>query len=112
MKLAEMLDERYRIVLVGLDKKQIKSLPHNVLGLERTNSPYELAGIYTAANVFLNLTYEDNYPTVNLESQACGTPCITYRTGGSVESVPESNIVEQGDLAAIKKLLEENGFEK
>ena len=66
----------------------------------------ELAEIYTAADVFLNLTYEDNYPTVNLESQACGTPCITYRTGGSVESVPTENVVEQGDLESIKKLIE------
>ena len=56
--------------------------------ISRTNSAVELAEIYTAADVFLNLTYEDNYPTVNLEAQACGTPVITYDTGGSVESVP------------------------
>ena len=54
---------------------------------------------------FLNLTYEDNYPTVNLEAQACGTPCITYRTGGSVESVPEENIVDAGDISTIKSML-------
>jgi len=60
-----------------------------------------LAAIYTAADAFLNLTYQDNYPTVNLEAQACGTPCLTYRTGGSVESVPAENIVEQGDLLGV-----------
>ena len=104
--LSELLDERYVIVLVGLSEKQIKKLPKNVIGIARTNSAKELAEIYSAADVFLNLTYEDNYPTVNLEAQACGTPCITYRTGGSVESVPENNIVEQGDLFAIKDILE------
>jgi len=55
--------------------------------------------------VFVNLTYEDNYPTVNLEAQACGTPVITYRTGGSVESVPAENVVEQGDLEGLVEML-------
>ncbi|MBQ6979034.1 MAG: glycosyltransferase [Clostridia bacterium] len=105
IKLAAMLDDKYKIVLVGLNKKQIKSMPKNILGIERTNNPEELAAIYTAADVFLNLTYEDNYPTVNLEAQACGTQCITYRTGGSVESVPAENVVEQGDLKSIVTLL-------
>ena len=83
----------------------MKKLPKKILGLEKTHSAKELAEIYTAADVFVNLTYEDNYPTVNLEAQACGTPCITYRTGGSVESVPKENVVEKGDLIAIKEIL-------
>ena len=53
----------------------------------RTNSPQELAAIYTAADVFANPTYEDNYPTVNLEAQACGTRVVTYDTGGSRETI-------------------------
>lgn len=101
LKLSTMLDERYLIVLVGLKPKQMKKLPKNILGIARTNSPRELAEIYTAADVFLNLTYEDNYPTTNLEAQACGTPCITYRTGGSVESVLAENVMEPGDVFAI-----------
>ena len=46
--------------------------------------------------MLFNPTYEDNYPTVNLEAQACGTPVVTYKTGGSIESVPEENVIEQG----------------
>ena len=107
IKLSEMLDGRYVIVLVGLNEKQMNNLPDNVIGIARTDSVEELAGIYTAADVFLNLTYEDNYPTVNLESQACGTPCVTYRTGGSVESVPNENVVDQGDLTGIVKRISE-----
>ena len=79
--------------------------PANIIKISRTNSAVELAEIYTAADVFLNLTYEDNYPTVNLEAQACGTPVITYDTGGSVESVPEENVVECGDVNEVKTLL-------
>lgn len=87
IKLAGMLDDKYTIVLVGLADKQLKALPKNCVGIKRTNSPQELAAIYTAADVFFNPTYEDNYPTVNLEAQACGTPVITYDTGGAKETI-------------------------
>lgn len=107
IKLEKMLSDRYSIVLVGVDKKQKKVLSNRFITIEKTNSAKELAEIYTAADVFLNLTYEDNYPTVNLEAQACGTPCITYRTGGSVESVSPEFVVEQGDLDALILKLQE-----
>ena len=110
-KLAEMLDDRHVIVLVGLSEKQIKELPKNIKGIQRTNSPQELAAIYTAADVFVNPTYEDNYPTVNLEAQACGTKVITYDTGGCRETIKDNNsciIVDTGKiidvLSYIKRL--------
>ncbi len=109
LKLAEMVDEDYAIVLVGLSEKQMQDLPKNVIGITRTNSTKELAQIYTTADVFLNLTYEDNYPTVNLEAQACGTPVITYRTGGSVESVSPENVVDKGDLPAVFRKIQLSG---
>ena len=98
VKLQQIIDDRFRIVLVGLNDKQIKSLPKKIIGIKRTNSVEELVKIYSAADVFLNLTYEDNYPTVNLEAIACGTPCITYNTGGSPESVPKENVIEVGNI--------------
>lgn len=101
IKLAGMLDERYVIVLVGVKEKDIPSLPRNVIGLTKTNNQKELAGIYSTADLFLNLTHQDNYPTVNLEAQACGTPLVTYRVGGSPESVPEENVVNEGDFNGL-----------
>lgn len=86
IKLSKMLDDQYVIVLVGLNENQIKKLPQNIIGITRTNNPRELAEIYTAADFFFNPTYEDNYPTVNLEAQACGTVVITYDTGGAKET--------------------------
>ena len=110
-KLAQMLDDKYAIVLVGLSEEQIKDLPENIKGIQRTNSPQELAAIYTAADVFVNPTYEDNYPTVNLEAQACGTKVITYDTGGCRETIKDNNsciIVDTGKiidvLSYIKRL--------
>lgn len=86
LKLSKLLDEKYKIVLIGLKKKQIEKLPNNILGIERTENIQELVAWYSAADVFVNPTYEDNYPTTNLEAIACGTPVITYDTGGSGES--------------------------
>ncbi len=94
LELAKQIDDGYRIVLVGVNDEQLKILPSNIIGIKRTNSATELAEIYTAADVLFNPTYEDNYPTVNLEAQACGTPVITYPTGGSVESVPKDNVAQ------------------
>ena len=105
IELRKQLDRRYEIVLVGVSEEDKNILPNGVLGITRTNSVKELAEIYTAADIFLNLTYEDNYPTVNLEAQACGTPVITYRTGGSVESVPEEQVANQGDLKSVVELI-------
>jgi len=110
IRLSTMLDEGYKIVMVGVTEEQKAALPSNVLGITRTNSMQELAEIYTAADRFINLTYEDNYPTVNFEAQACGTPVITYRTGGSPETLdPDSGIVvEKGDVEAVARVLRES----
>ena len=94
IELSKKVDNNYIIVLVGLSEKQIKYLPPNVVGIKRTESIEELANIYTNAAVFINFTHEDNFPTTNLEALACGTPVITYNTGGSPESINyESGIV-------------------
>ena len=94
IRLADELDsERYAIVLVGLSEKQIKQLPAGVVGIQRTDSREQLAAIYTAANVFFNPTMEDNYPTVNLEAEACGTPVVTYDTGGCRETIRKKDSI-------------------
>lgn len=85
IEISKRLDENYKIVLVGLNKKQISELPNCIIGITRTENQQELAGLYSTADIFYNPTYEDNYPTVNLEAIACGTPVITYNTGGSPE---------------------------
>ena len=95
-----MLPEEYCIVMVGLNAEQKKNLPGNIIGIERTQDVSELASLYSCADVFVNLTYEDNFPTTNLEAMACGTPVITYNTGGSPESLDDATgiVVEKGNL--------------
>lgn len=95
----ELDSSKYAIVLVGLDQHQLKNLPEGVIGLSRTESQQELVEIYSAADVFFNPTLEDNYPTVNLEAEACGTPVITFDTGGCRETVTmaKSKVVDPND---------------
>lgn len=78
-------------------------MPRNIVGIPRTEHIRQLAELYSTADVFINPTWQDNYPTVNMEAIACGTPVVTYRTGGSVEAVTEDTgrIVEQGDCRGL-----------
>ena len=92
VRLANELDsERFAIVVVGLSRKKLRMLPKMIIGLERTRSQQELAEVYTAADVFFNPTREDNYPTVNLEAEACGTSVLTFNTGGCCETISLKN---------------------
>lgn len=103
-KLRDLLDkETYEIILVGLSANQVKVLPEGIDGIEHTESVQELANLYSSASVFVNPTYADTFPTVNLEALACGTPVVTYRTGGSPEAINEKTglVVKQGDVNGL-----------
>lgn len=109
VKMSEMLNEDEVIVMVGVTEKQQEELPKGVVGIRRTENVRQLAELYSAATAFVNPTWQDNYPTVNLEAIACGTPVVTYRTGGSVEAVTEETgyVVEQGDVEGLLKAVRE-----
>jgi glycosyltransferase involved in cell wall biosynthesis len=89
IKLSLRLDENYQIILIGLRTSTIKKLPRNITGIERTENIDELVEYYNAADVFINPTYADTIPTTNIEALACGTPVISYKTGGSSETINE-----------------------
>jgi len=102
--LSSLLDKDEQLVMVGsIPESWQKRLPQNIVCIRRTSDAQALATLYTEALALVNPTWQDNYPTVNLEAIACGTPVVTYRTGGSVESVTVESgfIVEQGDVPAL-----------
>lgn len=107
VELSKRLPNDYQIILVGLTKQQINELPSNIIGIERTESVKELADLYSVANVFINPTLEDTFPTTNLEALACGTPVVTFRSGGSPEAVSEETgiVVEKEDLNGLEKAI-------
>ena len=105
IELSKRLPDNYRIVLVGTNESVDKQLPSNIVSIHRTQNQRELAEIYTAADVFVNCTREENYPTVNMEALACGTPVLTFKTGGSPEIIDEScgSVVAKNDIDAMEK---------
>lgn len=105
LELAKKLDDEYKIVIVGADGNVRQRLPESVLCISRTANQKELAEIYTTADLFVNPTREENYPTVNMEALACGTPVLTFKTGGSPEIIDEScgSVVEVDDVDAMER---------
>ena len=105
VRLAQSLPSDYQIILIGTDDQTDAVLPDNIISIHRTQNQKELAEIYTAADIFVNPTREENYPTVNMEAIACGTPVLTFRTGGSPEMLDETCgfVVDCDDVDALEK---------
>lgn len=104
VQLANELGGDYQIVLVGTSKKIDRLLPQNIISVHRTDSPKQLAEYYSMADILVNPTREENFPTVNIESIACGTPVLTYRTGGSPEIIDRNTgvVVDCDDYDQLK----------
>ena len=107
VSLSKSLPDDYKIILVGTTEKIDKQLPDNILSIHRTESPQELAEIYTAADVFVNPTREEVLGLVNIEAQACGTPVIMYNTGGSPETIDKETgyIIDNNDVDDLLNMI-------
>jgi glycosyltransferase involved in cell wall biosynthesis len=106
--LSKLLSKNQIIVLVGATKHQIARLPPNIIGISRTENISTLVDIYSNSDVFINPTYSDNFPTTNIEALACGTPVITYNTGGSPEAIDQQTgfVVEKGDIKMLNEKIQ------
>ena len=106
-QLFEKNGDKYRVVLVGLTEEQQRTLPKDIIGLTKTDSKEELAEIYTAADIFVNTTYEDTFPTVNLEAEACETRIVTYDTGGCRETITreDSTVIPTSDMEKLYRVV-------
>ena len=116
VELSKRFDDSYQIILVGTNDEVDKDIPENIISIHRTHNQQELAVLYSAADVYVNPTREENFPTVNMEALACGTPVITFRTGGSPESLNDTCgiVVDCDDVdaleVAVKKVCETECF--
>ena len=105
IELSKRLPSKYQIVLVGTNEEVDKQLPQNIISIHKTQNQQELAEIYTASDLFVNCTREETFGLVNLEALACGTPVLTFRTGGSPEAIDETcgAVVEKNDIDGAEK---------
>ncbi|MEG2993402.1 MAG: glycosyltransferase [Bacilli bacterium] len=109
VELSRRLDSCFKIVLIGVSKNQKNELKEErITFVNRSNNYDILVEWYNNADVLVNPTYEDNFPTVNLEAMACGTPVISYNTGGSPESINHETgiVVEKGNINELITVLE------
>ena len=109
LQLRGLLPDDCTIILVGLAAKLIGDLPEGIIGISRTEDTAELAALYSTADVYVNPTWVDNFPTTNIEALACGTPVITYDTGGSPESIDAGTgrVVPKGDVDSLRAAIKE-----
>lgn len=107
IELSKLLNPKYKIVLIGLNEKQIKTIPNSIICIPKTNNMQQLAGIYTAADIHLSLSREETFGLTIVEALACGTPAIVYK-GTAGEEVAEANggIVVDRSLGEIIKAIE------
>lgn len=112
IKLSEQLNDNYLVIIVGHMPNSI-ILPKAMHHIDYADKE-ELVILYSEADVFINPTREDTFPTVNIESLACGTPVITFNTGGSPEIIDKNSgvVVEVDDYEYLKKEIERVCIEK
>ncbi len=108
LSLCTILPTGYTIIVVGLNNRQTKDLPGNVVAIPRTNSQEELAEIYSCADVVLSTSHQETFGLTIAEGMACGVPAIVYNTTALPELItPDTGIVvEQGDIKGIAQAIE------
>ena len=107
IELSKRLDDRYKIVLVGTNDEVDKKLPEGIISIHRTSNQKELAEIYTAADLFVNPTREEVFGLVNAEALACGTPVLTFNTGGCPEVIDEATgiVLKDEDIGSVEQAI-------
>lgn len=106
--LRRSLPDDYAVAVVGLNRaEEEKARRHGLIGIRRTGNVGELTSLYTLADVYCNPTWEDNFPTTNLEAMACGTPVVAYRTGGCPEAITSETgiVVDRGDVEGMARAI-------
>jgi glycosyltransferase involved in cell wall biosynthesis len=73
---------KIRILVFGQPSKDIKSLGIPYTSLGHTKDDLLLALAYSAADLFVLPSLEDNLPNTMLESLSCETPIVAFQAGG------------------------------
>lgn len=105
--LSRLLSNTERLIIIGQTKRK---LPENIIHINHVNDKKQLANLYKSADVFINPTLKDNFPTVNIEALASGLPIIAFDTGGNSEIISSYNIgkiVYEKNLTSLYQAIKE-----
>lgn len=97
------------VSLVIFGAPQPDTSPEDILPTQYTGkleSDQELAYLYSAANVFVAPSAQDNLPNTIMEALACGTPCVAFRVGGIPDMIDHKNngyLAAPGDSADLAR---------
>ena len=108
LKLSSVLPKDYKLIMVGVNEKQLSVLPDNIYGILCTEDANELAEIYSSCDVLLNPSKEETFGMVTAEAIACGIPAIVSNCTACPEVVEGCNagmIVDMDNLEEIKNAL-------
>jgi putative colanic acid biosynthesis glycosyltransferase len=108
MKLREQLSDKYVIIMIGLNPKEMSTIPDGIIGIPRTQNQLELAEYYSMADIVLNLSYQETFGMTTVEGMACGTPVIVYKKTASPELLTPGTgiVVEAGNLNNLLQAIE------
>ena len=94
------------LVVFGQVKSQVaERIPVAIHSLGYVSDEEKVATIYNAVDLFVTSSLEENLPNTIMESMACGTPCVGFRTGGIPEMIDHlsngyvANYQDSADLA-------------
>lgn len=110
VELSKILPKDYQCVVIGAENTNLS----NIIAIPFVSNQIELAEFYKMANVFVITSLQDNYPTVCLEANCCGTSVVGFDVGGVKETIFNGmgDVVPFGDVNALSQAVQEFALKK
>ncbi len=101
-------ENKILIILIGKGTQEFENFPMDTLSLGSISNDHKLAQIYSATDLFILPSLEDNLPNMMLEAMSCATPVIGFETGG-IPDVVKNEIngltIKTGDYTALSNAI-------
>jgi len=88
-RLLALTPDRPEVMLLGgkIDERLLQAIPLKTHILGYINNAETIRAAYSAADVYVTSSLEENLPNTIMEAMACGTPCVGFTIGGIPEMI-------------------------